>query len=189
MPQQHGADGRFGAAIGLGHRRTIGLDLHREVGAKQRRDHRIGRARGFQRGGKLRGLMGWRHSCGYVDTWQRPSATSATVTAHGQPPQQDHHPHRRRPAPQAWATAAASPRTARASRPSAPSMNSTAPSACCAALPGLPADIAKLLLAIQHDLFDLGGELAVPGYTALAEHACRSAGRRGGAVQRRPCRR
>ena len=37
-----------------------------------------------------------------------------------------------------------------------------------AALPNLPADIAKLLLTIQHDLFDLGGELAVPGYTALA---------------------
>lgn len=36
------------------------------------------------------------------------------------------------------------------------------------ALPGLPADIARLLLSIQHDLFDLGGELAVPGYTALA---------------------
>jgi cob(I)alamin adenosyltransferase len=37
-----------------------------------------------------------------------------------------------------------------------------------AALPALPADLAKLLLSIQHDLFDLGGELAVPGYTALA---------------------
>jgi cob(I)alamin adenosyltransferase len=36
------------------------------------------------------------------------------------------------------------------------------------ALPGLNPDIAKLLLGIQHDLFDLGGELAVPGYTALA---------------------
>ena len=38
-----------------------------------------------------------------------------------------------------------------------------------AALPGLAADIARLLLAIQHDLFDLGGELAVPGHVALAE--------------------
>jgi cob(I)alamin adenosyltransferase len=37
-----------------------------------------------------------------------------------------------------------------------------------AALPDLPADIPRLLLTIQHDLFDLGGELAVPGYTALA---------------------
>ncbi len=38
-----------------------------------------------------------------------------------------------------------------------------------AALPGLPADLPKLLLSIQHDLFDLGGELAVPGYSALAD--------------------
>jgi len=37
-----------------------------------------------------------------------------------------------------------------------------------AALPNLPADISNLLLTIQHDLFDLGGELAIPGYTALA---------------------
>jgi cob(I)alamin adenosyltransferase len=37
-----------------------------------------------------------------------------------------------------------------------------------AALTDLPADIPRLLLTIQHDLFDLGGELAVPGYTALA---------------------
>lgn len=38
-----------------------------------------------------------------------------------------------------------------------------------AAVPGLGADIARLLLGIQHDLFDLGGELAVPGYKALAD--------------------
>src|SRR5262245_24623516 len=37
------------------------------------------------------------------------------------------------------------------------------------ALPGLPADIASLLLRIQHDLFDLGGELAVPGYSAITQ--------------------
>jgi cob(I)alamin adenosyltransferase len=36
-----------------------------------------------------------------------------------------------------------------------------------AALPGLPQEIGRLLLGIQHDLFDLGGELAVPGHTAL----------------------
>lgn len=36
-----------------------------------------------------------------------------------------------------------------------------------AALPDLPGDIGQLLLAIQHDLFDLGGELAVPGHSAL----------------------
>ena len=37
------------------------------------------------------------------------------------------------------------------------------------ALPGLPVPVLKLLLRIQHDLFDLGGELAVPGYNALTE--------------------
>jgi cob(I)alamin adenosyltransferase len=29
---------------------------------------------------------------------------------------------------------------------------------------GMPADVAKTLLGIQHDLFDLGGELAIPGH-------------------------
>jgi cob(I)alamin adenosyltransferase len=37
------------------------------------------------------------------------------------------------------------------------------------ALPDLPAPVAKLLLRVQHDLFDLGGELAVPGYSVLTE--------------------
>lgn len=36
-----------------------------------------------------------------------------------------------------------------------------------AAQPGLPADVARLLLVLQHDLFDLGGELAVPGHNGL----------------------
>jgi len=31
----------------------------------------------------------------------------------------------------------------------------------------LPADVSRRLLAVQHDLFDLGSELAVPGYAAL----------------------
>lgn len=31
----------------------------------------------------------------------------------------------------------------------------------------LPDDIRAALLAIQHDLFDLGGELSIPGYTLL----------------------
>jgi cob(I)alamin adenosyltransferase len=35
----------------------------------------------------------------------------------------------------------------------------------------LDADVAQQLTAIQHDLFDLGGELSIPGYTAMnAEH-------------------
>jgi cob(I)alamin adenosyltransferase len=33
----------------------------------------------------------------------------------------------------------------------------------------LPAKVAACLTSVQHDLFDLGGELAVPGYTAVAE--------------------
>jgi cob(I)alamin adenosyltransferase len=36
-----------------------------------------------------------------------------------------------------------------------------------AALPDLPEETSRLALAIQHDLFDLGGELAVPGHSAL----------------------
>lgn len=31
------------------------------------------------------------------------------------------------------------------------------------AVPGLPANLAALLVEVQHDLFDLGGELCVPG--------------------------
>ena len=32
----------------------------------------------------------------------------------------------------------------------------------------LPADIARLLTDVQHDLFDLGGELSIPGHAAIA---------------------
>ncbi len=35
------------------------------------------------------------------------------------------------------------------------------------AVPGLPADIHRCLTDIQHDLFDLGGELCIPGYVAI----------------------
>jgi cob(I)alamin adenosyltransferase len=35
------------------------------------------------------------------------------------------------------------------------------------AVPGLPADVAEALTQIQHELFDLGGELSVPGYRAI----------------------
>ena len=31
------------------------------------------------------------------------------------------------------------------------------------AVPGLPGDVARCLTEIQHDLFDLGGELCIPG--------------------------
>lgn len=33
----------------------------------------------------------------------------------------------------------------------------------------LPADVASLLTDVQHDLFDLGGELSIPGHTAIAQ--------------------
>jgi len=33
----------------------------------------------------------------------------------------------------------------------------------------LPADIAKALLQVQHDLFDLGGETSIPGYQMVTE--------------------
>jgi len=36
------------------------------------------------------------------------------------------------------------------------------------AVPGLRADVASLLTAIQHQLFDLGGELCIPGHAAIA---------------------
>lgn len=36
------------------------------------------------------------------------------------------------------------------------------------AIAGLPANVVACLTDIQHELFDLGGELAVPGYRAIA---------------------
>lgn len=33
----------------------------------------------------------------------------------------------------------------------------------------LPGDVSEALLSIQHDLFDLGGELSVPGYALLKD--------------------
>ena len=35
------------------------------------------------------------------------------------------------------------------------------------AVAGLPAEVARCLTAIQHDLFDLGGELCIPGTQAI----------------------
>lgn len=35
------------------------------------------------------------------------------------------------------------------------------------AAPGLPDDVTALLTAIQHQLFDLGGELCIPGHAAM----------------------
>ncbi|MDH4172947.1 MAG: ATP:cob(I)alamin adenosyltransferase, partial [Betaproteobacteria bacterium] len=33
----------------------------------------------------------------------------------------------------------------------------------------LPAAVAKALLQVQHDLFDLGGEVCIPGHTMITE--------------------
>ena len=33
----------------------------------------------------------------------------------------------------------------------------------------LPADVASLISGIQHDLFDMGGELAIPGHTMITD--------------------
>jgi len=35
------------------------------------------------------------------------------------------------------------------------------------AVPGLPAGVAALLTRVQHELFDLGGELCIPGHRAI----------------------
>jgi cob(I)alamin adenosyltransferase len=35
------------------------------------------------------------------------------------------------------------------------------------AVPGLPQEIAGVLTEVQHDLFDLGGELCIPGHRAI----------------------
>ena len=37
------------------------------------------------------------------------------------------------------------------------------------AVPGLPADVRDLLLNVQHELFDLGGELCIPGFSLITD--------------------
>ena len=37
------------------------------------------------------------------------------------------------------------------------------------AVPGIPADVAELLTRVQHELFDLGGELCIPGHRAIED--------------------
>ncbi|MFZ2508522.1 MAG: cob(I)yrinic acid a,c-diamide adenosyltransferase, partial [Steroidobacteraceae bacterium] len=35
------------------------------------------------------------------------------------------------------------------------------------AVPGLPAEVREVLIRVQHELFDLGGELCIPGHRAI----------------------
>jgi cob(I)alamin adenosyltransferase len=35
------------------------------------------------------------------------------------------------------------------------------------AVPGIPADVRDVLTGVQHELFDLGGELCIPGHRAI----------------------
>ncbi len=72
------------------------------------------------------------------------------------------------PGRRAWATVRAWPRIRCESPRSATSTSSTRRSASCSAEP-LPAPVAACLTDVQHDLFDLGGELSVPGYTAVTD--------------------
>jgi cob(I)alamin adenosyltransferase len=37
------------------------------------------------------------------------------------------------------------------------------------AVPGLPQDVTRCLTEIQHDLFDLGGELCIPGFQLITD--------------------
>ncbi|MFZ9087083.1 MAG: cob(I)yrinic acid a,c-diamide adenosyltransferase [Steroidobacteraceae bacterium] len=37
------------------------------------------------------------------------------------------------------------------------------------AVPGIPTSVADLLVEVQHDLFDLGGELCIPGHRAIED--------------------
>ncbi len=49
----------------------------------------------------------------------------------------------------------------------------------------LPDDVRGLLVTIQHELFNLGGELSIPGYELLKAAAVLASGRGAGALQRR----
>src|SRR5215475_13259522 len=35
------------------------------------------------------------------------------------------------------------------------------------AVPGLPPEVSRCLTVVQHELFDMGGELCIPGHTAI----------------------
>ncbi len=97
-----------------------------------------------------------------------PERAKRTGHHHGQPLEQDRHPARATTVPRAWATAGGYARTMRGSRRSATSTNSTRISACCCG-ETLPDTVRAALVEIQHDLFDLGGELCIPGHAMIAD--------------------
>ena len=68
------------------------------------------------------------------------------------------------------------PKTHGASRPTGRSTKRTARSASSSRCPDLPPAVAEALTKIQHELFDLGGELAVPGYRAILDSHIDAAG-------------
>ena len=89
---------------------------------------------------------------------------------HGQPPDADRDPHRRRRHDRPRRRQRASPRVTCASPRWATSTSSTRSSACCSPS-RLPDDVRELLVVIQHELFNLGGELSIPGYALLKAEA------------------
>jgi hypothetical protein len=58
---QHLADGLLGATVGLGDRRTVGLELDGQVAAEQRTDHGIGGVRRLERGGQFCRTTRWQY--------------------------------------------------------------------------------------------------------------------------------
>ena len=87
------------------------------------------------------------------------------------------------PAPPDWVTARASPRTARASKRSARWTSSTAAWACC--WPSRSArTCGRCSRKSSTTLFDLGGELSIPGYTATRPEQVDAPGAGAGSSQR-----
>jgi len=74
----------------------------------------------------------------------------------------------------ALATVRAFRRTANASKRTGQLMSSTARSVCCWRFPDCPPRWPQALTEVQHELFDMGGELSIPGHHVItAEHILR----------------
>ena len=119
------------------------------------------RARCSEASALLRRALGARLSC----QTQPPSAWTA---ARGQSPFEDLHAHRRRRHDRPWRRHARREGFGARQRRTAPSMSSTARSASCS--PAISPDrIREVLTQAQHDLFDLGGELCIPGMAMVSD--------------------